>query len=646
MLLKPIPKRIVTGAVLLAMVAVGGPCLAEPAQQEIAFVSWRGGAIEIYRMHGNGEGQTNLTRDGSMNSSPRWSPDGSQIVYLTQLRGELEIYSMRADGEEQTNLTRSEAREDYPRWSPDGTKIAFIRKTAEDNYDIWTMDPDGDNQEQLTRAEGNDWYPAWSPDGQWIVFQSFRSGSPQLWKMRRNGDMPTQLTNDENGAGDAQWSPDGRWIVYASARTGDLEIWKMLANGTQHALLTNAEGIDRDPHWSPNGEYIVFRSERDGNSEIYCMDHDGDGQTNLTRNPGSDNNPTWSDDGAHILFFTDRDGNAEVYTMAFDGSEPLRLTHSDGMDFEPMFGPRIEAPPVGPGPAPVVGPGTICFQRTTQSENVSEIRLMEPDGSNMRACQRRDAPLVVEDPAFDADASRIAYVVHDFTRRRAVDSALLWCPRGCGTENLVIRMQDALFDDPMWHPEGDRILFRYRPAGEADYRAATYAWTRLDVPGLTPLAIDGYDVSLSPDGQSLAVVRVPNIQEYRAHIWVTDQWGNNPRQLTMTGTDEPVVDHGPSWSPDGTTIAFFRSRDPHLSEDLCLVPATGGQPSSVWTADLPELKPVRDTHLVWSPDGRELLFASGHEDSYSLYILTLGPPVHRLRRLTDAAGLDWQSDWR
>ena len=99
---------------------------------------------------------------------------------------------------------------------------------------------------------------------------------------------------------------------------------------------------------------------------------------------------------------------------------------------------------------------------------------------------------------------------------------------------------------------------------------------------------------------------MPNLREFRAHIWLTDQFGNDPRQLTMTTSGNPVVDHGPAWSPDGTTIAFFRSRDPGGPEELCLVPVTGAQPTCVWTEDLPDLKPVRDTHLVWSPDGKEL----------------------------------------
>jgi len=76
-----------------------------------------------------------------------------------------------------------------------------------------------------TYAEQHDRWPEWSPDGEAILFQSFRSGSPQLWKMRKNGDAATQLTYGRGSAGDAEWSPDGQSIVYGSDHTGDPEIW-------------------------------------------------------------------------------------------------------------------------------------------------------------------------------------------------------------------------------------------------------------------------------------------------------------------------------------------------------------------------------------------------------------------------------------
>ncbi|MFE7115450.1 amidohydrolase family protein [Streptomyces sp. NPDC057654] len=113
----------------------------------------------------------------------------------------------------------------------------------------------------------------------------------------------------------------------------------------------------------------------------------------------------------------------------------------------------------------------------------------------------------------------------------------------------------------------------------------------------------------SPDGRSLAVCA------YRGggfHIWTLRPDGSKLRQLT----DGPWDDRGPSWSPDGTRIAFASERagDP-----------VTGSPYRVWVADVRsgELRQItglagqdgplqdgawEDFDPSWSPDGARLLF--------------------------------------
>jgi TolB protein len=81
-----------------------------------------------------------------------------------------EIYRMDADGSHQQQLTSSPWIDSSPSWSPDGSQIAFVGTQA-----IQVMDADGSNQRRLTH-NAIDLAPSWSPDGQHILFMSLRDG--------------------------------------------------------------------------------------------------------------------------------------------------------------------------------------------------------------------------------------------------------------------------------------------------------------------------------------------------------------------------------------------------------------------------------------------------------------------------------------
>lgn len=62
-------------------------------------------------------------------------------------------------------------------------------------------------------------------------------------------------------------------------------------------------------------------------------------------------------------------------------------------------------------------------------------------------------------------------------------------------------------------------------------------------------------------------------------------------------------------SPDGQTIAFS------YQGDLFTVPATGGEARQLTT------HPGQDTRPVWSPDGKQLAFASDREGQFDVYLI-------------------------
>src|SRR5438034_4174180 len=84
-------SKSVTARVAITAIAAAG---------QIAFISDRDGARDIYVMNADGSGVTRLTNSPAFKQSLVWSPDGAKISLFTA-----EIYTINADGSGLRNLT-------------------------------------------------------------------------------------------------------------------------------------------------------------------------------------------------------------------------------------------------------------------------------------------------------------------------------------------------------------------------------------------------------------------------------------------------------------------------------------------------------------------------------------------------------------
>jgi dipeptidyl aminopeptidase/acylaminoacyl peptidase len=245
-------------------------------------------------------------------------------------------------------------------------------------------------------------------------------------------------------------------------------------------------------------------------------------------------------------------------------------------------------------------------------------------------------------------------------RRRAV-----WMVNWEGTERLQLTGPSDSASDPKWSPDGRRISF-LSPRGP-DGRTQIYLLDRRggEAQAVTAAVGDIGDYDWSPDGTRIVLSMSPGDgaaalpkapkpividrlhfkEDTKGYVTATDRaqlylLDVATRKLEPLTRDARFDDTLPVWSPDGASIAFFsdHSDDPDSSgrQELFVVEShPGAAPRKVAESFAPN-----KASLLWSRDGRSLIFSHGAEPKFNAYmqdqlsVLTLADG--KVRALTDA----------
>ena len=192
-----------------------------------------------------------------------------------------------------------------------------------------------------------------------------------------------------------------------------------------------------------------------------------------------------------------------------------------------------------------------------------------------------------EGGAFPGENGRIAFTVvgPPFNQRdvASVD------PSGDAQFNLT---DDGISSHPAWSPDGTRIAFA----------RGTDVYTMDECGHDKQLVLDWDatvgDLDWSPDGARL-VAELPNCAEFDCapDIYVFGLDGSGLTNLTSEFFD----DHHPSWSPDGTKIAFDSAQSG--DQDVYTIEPDGTGLTNVTAGD-----PAYAADPDWSPDGTQLIY--------------------------------------
>jgi TolB protein len=267
------------------------------ASTEIAFISNRTGAPEVFVMGADGSDVRQATHNKSINNFPGWSPDGNTILYTSYREAHRPALYVLTRGTQSPgrvfrNLVPG-AQQFRGVFDPSGGKVAVVI-SVEGNSDIWLVNRDGTGGRRLTNERSLEVSPSFSPDGRRMVFVSDRVGSPQLYIMDLDSGNVRRLTFNGGYNTAPAWSPDGKWIAYESRVGGGFDLWLIDPEGTANSPLVENPRNDVSATWSPDSRKIAFSSDRRGRPSIYVVDAPtGANLRQLTREGSSNTSPAW-----------------------------------------------------------------------------------------------------------------------------------------------------------------------------------------------------------------------------------------------------------------------------------------------------------------------------------------------------------------
>ncbi|MBV6522303.1 MAG: Dipeptidyl-peptidase 5 [Gemmatimonadaceae bacterium] len=234
----------------------------------------------------------------------------------------------------------------------------------------------------------------------------------------------------------------------------------------------------------------------------------------------------------------------------------------------------------------------------------SDIYMTSWDGS--RTIQLTHSPDGESSPRWSPDGKYLSFVA---SRGESRGGGQIWLLDRRGGEAFKLTEHKGGVGSYAWSPDSKRIVFVSQDPEPEPPKDTSAARTP------KPIVIDRYAFKRDVEGF---------LDERRSHVWVFDVATRKEEQIT-TG---PFDDSNPSWSPDGTRIAFVSERgadpDRHNNSDIFVVAARAGAPiTQLTTWSGPD-----QGRPAWSPDGKWIAYLQGSEPelyAYSQGMLAIVP---------------------
>lgn len=365
------------------------------------------------------------------------------------------------------------------------------------------------------------------------------------------------------------------------------DLWSVPREGGVAQRLTAANGAASRPVFSPDGSAIAFTGTYDGNADVYVIPANGGTPRRLTYHPAADFVIGWTPDGKQILFASTRSSSSwytKLFTISREGGFPTELPLPIG----------AEGSYSADGKELAYVPLNHAFEiwKRYRGGRTSPIWIAKLSDSSMTPIPRDNSndfnPMWVGDRVFflsdrNGPISLLSYDTKSKSVTVAVkNEGLDFKSASAGPGAIVIEQFGAiwLYDLKAGAPH------------KVDIRISG------DLPQLRPHFVNVANRIVTAD---ISPTGLRAVFEARGEILTVPVEKGDIRNLTNTpGADERY----PSWSPDGTRIAYFSDQS---GEVALYIKNQNGQ-GEAQRIDL-GTPPSYFYYPTWSPDSKKIAYA-------------------------------------
>jgi tricorn protease len=387
------------------------------------------------------------------------------------------------------------------------------------------------------------------------------------------------------------------------------DLWTASASGGAASRLTSHPGIEVFGKFSPDGKWVAFTGQYDGDEQVYVVPTSGGEPRQLTYYPargplaprwGYDNQVLgWSKDGKRIFFRSLRDSwslpIARLYSVSVDGgpSEALPMPTAGSGDYSPT------------GAEIVYSPQSRDFRSEKRYGGGQANSLYIFDTKTSAAKRITEGPRATRDAMWIGDT-----IFYNSDRDGHFNLYAYTVSSGKTTQVTTNREWDIRW--PSSDNEGQIVYELDGQLQVMDAKTRKSTAISINVPdegnARRPSRVSAANLiesfALSPKGERA-------LFSARGDIFTAPVEKGPTRNLTQSSG---AHDKWPSWSPDGSQIAYVS--DLSGEEEIYLIPQDGSKPAEQITKGGAAMRYSPD----WAPDGKRLSFS---DKDGKLYVITL-----------------------